>query len=47
MIDAAILTVMVLLLAVAIHARRSYMRTRRQRESLRHITGIEEWWGKR
>jgi len=47
MIDAAILTVMALLLALAIHARRSYVRARRQRESMRHVTGIEEWWGKR
>jgi len=47
MIDAAIFAVMALLLAVAIHARRSYLRARKQRELMRHITGIEEWWGKR
>jgi hypothetical protein len=47
MIAWAILVTLVCILAVTIHAYRLNLRARRQRRSLRHITGAEEWWGKR
>lgn len=47
MIGWAILGIMALLAGIAMHARRAYVRDRRQRELLRHVGGGEEWWGQR
>jgi len=47
MIAWAILIVLVWILAITIRAYRASLHGRRQRRSLRHVVGIEEWWGKR
>ncbi len=47
MIGWAILGTLALLAGVAFYAHRVNARARRQRRSLRHVVGIEQWWGKR
>ncbi len=47
MIVWTILVTLAAVLAGVLRAYRASLRVRRQRRSLRHVVGIEEWWGKR
>jgi len=47
MIAWAILVTLAAVLAGVLRTYRMSLRGRRQRRSLRHVVGIEEWWGKR
>jgi hypothetical protein len=47
MIAWLILGILLAVLGITVRAYRVSLRVHRQRRSLRHVVGIEEWWGKR
>jgi hypothetical protein len=42
-----IIGILLAVIGLTIHIYRVNLRARRSRRSLRHVIGIEEWWGKR